>query len=177
MELLHEPGVYAGAATEVFHTGITSQESHYPPQTQVVRFERIGVLIFPSGVFPEKRLATYLQRPHRLLQRCLEAAVYGHSLAGGLHLSADNTVARVEFIEGPARYFDHAVVYSRLEGGSSLTRNFICYLIQSFAHSYLCRYTRYGVPCCLARQSRAAADTRVNFNYMIRVLFAFSGLD
>ena len=129
---MQEPRVDVGRLRQRVRRHTSAERGGHSPQPLIRRIERkiLGCKPVPLRRLPQQRAATELYRAHRLLQRCLEAAVYRHHLARRLHLRADGAVAARELVERPAGRLDDAVVQCRLERGFRALRHRVRYLVQ-----------------------------------------------
>ena len=159
-----EPAVYSGAPGQVFRRCALSQSGQQRPEAFVAWAEpvRRGRAAFPQDV-----AAADFQRADGLLEGGLEGAVYGHHLAGGLHLRAERAVAGGELVKRPAGYLDDAVVQRRLKRRRGLLGDGVGDFVETLAGGYLGRYAGYGVAGGLAGERGTAADAGVDLDNVV----------
>ena len=138
------------------------------------RFQRRG----------DEAVLAHFQRANSLEQRVFEVRADGHDFAGRLHLRADVLVGVDEFIERPAREFEHHVVERRLGAGVSLPGHAVDDFVQRVPQRDAGRDLGNRVTRRLGGQRRRAGDARVDLDDVIlhavraeRVLHVAAALD
>ena len=177
-QLGQEQGVYAGASGYSGGGDTPPEGGHYGPQPEVVGGQGVVVYVLaqlPLRVLPQQGTPVELQRAHRFLQCGLKAAVYGHNLAGGLHLGVYDAVSGGELVKRPARYLDHHVVQGRLKRGHRFARHLVGYLVQPLAHGYAGGHPGDGVAGGLTGQGRGAADAGIDLYDIVAAAFGVQG--
>ena len=108
-----------------------------------------------------------LHGAERLVECGAKRAVDRHHLTRRLHLTPEEAIGARELIKWEARQLHHDVVERRFKRGHCCPGHRVRDLAQGAANGDLRRHARDRIPRRLARQRRAAADTRVHLNHHV----------
>ena len=169
-EIVKIPGVDGGQAKEIL-------VCHAPAQGLVEVEDALGIgdveqafeiLIVEMAVVEfrigAKAVAADLKRAHALLEGLAESTADGHGLAHRFHGRGQDILGFREFLKGPARDLDHAVVDAGLKGGHGLPGDVVGDFVQGVAHRQLGRDLGDGKAGGLGGQGRAPRDPGVHLD-------------
>ena len=119
----------------------------------------------PVRRISEKAESSDLERSHGLVQGLLEGSADGHGFSHGFHGGCEPILGPGEFLEGPARDFDHAVVDGRFKGSERLPGDVVGDFIQRVADSEFCRNLGNRKSRGLGGQGRASGHPGIHLDH------------
>ena len=187
LHLFEEPDIDLCNLVDVFHRHAAAKRFRHDEGTLGVDAVQLGFQLVVGERFQrrgDKAVLAHLQRAHGLEQRVFKVRANGHDFARRLHLRADVLVGIDEFVERPAREFEHHIVKRRLGAGVGLSRHAVDDFIQRIAQRNAGRDLGDRVTRRLGGQRRGARHARVDLDDIIlhavraeRVLHVAAALD